>query len=354
MPIIWQYITKTYLKIFFLSLSTLFGLSFLIKHKKLTLLFCSGVNESEIIQLIISMLAISLPHMLTISSLTASFVTAFKLSASSEITTLRAQGLSLIKIFTPIYYLAFYLMLLDFFCVSELIPFSKINLVKIEQNSADINPLLLIRKNELPALSDIYAEMSMNSNASNSKNVILAKLLESDERISLWIADSLQFKNSTLKGINGSLITHIKSEHSGFDHLVIDNQNKFESPDSFFSKLQNKNAKIRRTDTLSLFELYKSPTSHTMAEFSDRISKILSLFSLTILGLSCGLITTKSMYKKSYAFLFFGIMIYFSSHFLLKNHNITELKALILSIAAHMIIVILSVYRQIKLSRGAL
>jgi hypothetical protein len=194
----------------------------------------------------------------------------------------------------------------------------------------------------------------MNSNASNSKNVILAKLLESDERISLWIADSLQFKNSTLKGINGSLITHIKSEHSGFDHLVIDNQNKFESPDSFFSKLQNKNAKIRRTDTLSLFELYKSPTSHTMAEFSDRISKILSLFSLTILGLSCGLITTKSMYKKSYAFLFFGIMIYFSSHFLLKNHNITELKALILSIAAHMIIVILSVYRQIKLSRGAL
>jgi lipopolysaccharide export LptBFGC system permease protein LptF len=352
MPIIWQYVTKTYLKIFSLSLLTLVGLSFLIKHKKLTLLICSGVRGPQVVLLIVSILALTLPHILSICTLISSFLTSYKLSTSGELTTLRASGLSLLKIFSPIYYISTLLMLLNFIFVSEVIPLCKLTLVKIEQNSDAINPLVLIRKNELPALSNIYAEMSINSKASNSENVIIAKLFENEERISLFLAESLKFKNAHLKGRNTSFITHAKSEHNGFDHLIIDNQKESDSPDTFFSKLQNKNAKVRRADVSSLFDLFKNGRNHHISEFSDRLSKILSILSFTLLGVSSGVQFRRNEAKKCYFFFITQTIFYFACHFGLKNHGISWALAIFISIIPHLLISLTSAMRQLKLTKG--
>ena len=354
MPIIWHYVTKTYLKIFLLSLVTFFGLSFILKQQKLTLLIVSGATYKQAIILSLCMLVISLPHVLSISTFLSSLLTSYKLNSSGEITSLRASGLSLAKIFAPIYVICGFLLLTNIFLVSELVPYSKLLINKTYLESQTINPLVLLRKNALPQLKNVYAEMSLNDSGSESKNVLVAFFNENDKKISLLLAESLNYTHRKLKGKNVSHISHIDSNSDTYDHLIIDNQLEISTPESFFISILDKSSKARDRDVLSPIALLNSERPSAKAELFQRTSKIIAPFSLTLLGISAGLFSRKRTQKKNLIFLFLSMFGYFSTLFALKNSSLQLYIALFYTLAPHALIIFFSLKRQKKLAEGNL
>ncbi len=354
MPIIWHYITKTYLKIFSLSLLTFFGLSFILKQQKLTLLIVSGATYKQAIILTLCMLGISLPHVLGICTFLSSLLTSYKLNSSGEITSLRASGLALSKIFSPLYFVGAFLLLMNVFLISEFVPYSKLLINKIYLESQTINPLVLLRKNELPQLKSVYTEMNLNDAGSESKNVLIAFLSENEKKISLLLAENLNYTNKELKGKNVSLISHIASNSESYDHLIIDNQLETTTFESFFTSTLNKSSKVRDKDVLSPQGLLASSRPSARAEFFQRISKIIAPFSLTLLGLSAGLYNPRRDSKKGLIFLFLLMFGYFATLFALKNSSLPLTLALFYTLAPHTLIVLFSLRRQKKLIEGKL
>ncbi len=352
MPIIWRYVTKTYLKIFALTLATLFGLSFLIKHKKLTLLIVAGATYKQAFLLALCMLSITLPHIIGICSFISSLLTAYKLNSSGEITSLRASGLSFSRIFTPIYFAGGFLMLVNIFLVFEVIPYSKLLVNKLYQESQTINPLVLLRKNALPILKNVYTEMNLSSTGSESNNVLIAYFLETEKKIALLLAENLNYANKTLEGKKVALISYFPSEPDLFDHLIIDNQAETSSPESFFISLLNRPSKVRDYDVFSLQALLESSRPSAKSELFQRISKIFYPFTFTILGLSAGLLSRKKLHKQNLTFLLLSTFGYFASFFALKNASIPLFLAIFYTLGPHLLITFFSFMRQKKIVEG--
>lgn len=352
MSIIWKYITKTYLKIFSLALVTLFGLCFLIKHKKLTLLIVAGATYKQAFILSLCMLSIILPHAIGLCSFLASFITAYKLSFSGEVTSLRASGLSLFKIFAPIYFAGAFLLLVNIFLVSEFIPYSKLifNMTTIE--SKKINPLILLRKNEFPFLKNVYTEMNLGSTGTEAENVLVTYLQEDNQRIALFMADRLKYLDKTLEGEKITLITHLPASEGEFDHLLIDSQSTMTAPESFFTSLKHKQEKDLDYDLYSLNALLKSGKRPARAELFQRISKIIFPFAFTLFGVSRGLGTRKKLSKRSLAFLFVSVFGYFACFFALKNGHLPFSVAFLYTVAPHVFIILASFFQQKKIVEG--
>ncbi|MBM3193365.1 MAG: LptF/LptG family permease [Chlamydiae bacterium] len=352
MTIIWHYITKTYLKIFALCLTTLFGLCFLIKHKKLTLLIVQGATYKQAFMLSLCMLSITLPHAIGLCSFLSSILTAYKLNTSGEVTSLRSSGLGLFKIFTPIYFAGAFLLLINIFLVSEFIPYAKLLLNKISIESQSVNPLLLLRKNEFPFLKNVYTEMNLASTGTEAENVLITYFHEDTKRIALFKARHLKYFHKNLEGENITLISHLPTGLEEFDNLIIDNQSKMLAPESFFTSLTQKPEKALDYDLYSTNSLLKTTRSSARAELFQRISKIIFPFTFTLFGISQGLVDRKKVTKGKFAFLFFSLFGYFACFFALKNRHISFSMALLYTLAPHLFILIASFFHQKKIVEG--
>ena len=223
---------------------------------------------------------------------------------------------------------------------------------KLYLESQTINPLVLLRKNALPQLQNVYTEMNLTSTGSDSNNVLIACFLENEKRIALLLAESLTYSNKTLEGKKISLISYIPSEPEFFDHLLIDNQSETSSPESFFISLLNKRSKARDCDVFSLPALLKSPRPSAKAEFFQRISLIFCPLTFTILGLSAALFSRRTRRNQNLAFLVVSIFGYFASFFALKNSSIPLLLGIFYTFGPHLLILFFSFMRQKKIVRG--
>jgi lipopolysaccharide export LptBFGC system permease protein LptF len=348
MPIIWHYITKTYLKIFSLSLLTLFGLSFLIKHKKLTLLILAGATYKQAFLLTLCLLSITLPHAIGICSLISSLLTVYKLKSTGEITSLRSMGLSLSRIFAPLYFAGAFLLIVNLFLVSEFVPYTKLVLNKIHLESKAINPLVLLRKNHLPLVSNIYTEMNLSANGSEAKNVLIAHRMSNEKQITLLLAEDLTYLEKTLEGKKVTLITHIPSDTDSFNHLFIDNQSQISTPDSFFASLLKRSSKVKDYEVFSLQALVDTPGPKANTELLQRISKIFYPFTFTLLGLSAPLLTK----KRNALFLTLSLFGYFAIYFSLRKASLPLPIATALMLLPHVLITFFSLLQQRKVLRG--
>ncbi len=348
MPIIWHYITKTYLKIFSLALLTLFGLSFLIKYKKLTLLILAGASYKQAFILTLCLLSITLPHAIGICSFISSLLTVYKLHSTGEITSLRSMGVSLSKIFAPLYFAGAFLVIVNLFLVAEFVPYTKLVLNKIHLDSNSINPLVLLRKNHLPLINNIYTEMNLNSTGSEAKNVLIAYLMENEKQITLLLADDLTFSGKTLEGEKVSLISHIPSEPDAFNHLFIDNQAEMSTPESFFTSLLKRSSKVKDYEVFSIQSLMNNPSKATHTELIQRVSKTLYPFTFTLLGLSGPLLRK----RKNALFLTLSLFGYFSIYFGLRKAYLPLPAATIIMLLPHLFIIFFSFFNQRKVLRG--
>ena len=325
-----------------------------------------------------------LPIALPLSCLIASFTLFYKLSKSHELTAMRACGLSLKTILTPILFVAAFLSLANFWIISELSTYSHLqtNLLKNELKS--VNPLLILHNRQLMRLKGFYFDSFGPSRTGEfASDVILAFPNKKEKRLNLLLAKRLSATSTTFYGDKISFISSPKNEKkstqkNGFDTLLIENIGKTTNRVKDFAALlqgktwkinndylqmplllirakkqkeellQAKILKIAHSDVKKL----KEQLSRSLSEITKRISIALAVFSFTLLGTSFGLFVTRQPKKYSLFITIALTTFYLLLFFIARGVDHHYLLASFFYLFPHLVIVVAATFRLSQVAKG--
>ncbi|MBS0626775.1 MAG: LptF/LptG family permease, partial [Verrucomicrobia bacterium] len=122
MPILWKYLLRSYFQFLFLCVSAFIAVLLVIRFQDIALFASSGAHISYIGLFSLYQIPYILPLAIPISCLIASMILFQRMSASLELTALRACGIALSPIAYPLLLSALVLSLINFTIVSEITP----------------------------------------------------------------------------------------------------------------------------------------------------------------------------------------------------------------------------------------
>ena len=250
MSILWRHVTKLYLKAFAFPMCALTILGFFLQYKKLALFILSGASFSQTLIFFLCLLLTSLPLSIAIGAGIASFLTAQNLRAALM---LKAHGIS--SLFSPVLQFSAFWVLLNYFLLSEGIPYIKLFINKLQIESQ--NPISLVQHKFINPNTAIH-------------------FLEDEKALVVLTLDSLTCTDDLLVGHNVSWITYLPD-------LIIDRQEQAISPASFFPYSASDHA------VYSLNTLLSSPMNDLIqGELIKRGIRTLLPFVYTLIGLALG------------------------------------------------------------------
>jgi len=321
-----------------------------------------------------------LPIAIPLSCLIASVILMQRLSATHELTALRAAGFSLKDILFPILLTAAFLSIFNFLIISELASEShlKTNLLKNELRS--INPLLLLNNKHLMRLKGFHFDILGHSHVGESaSDVILALPNPRTNRLNLFVAKQLSVNSKSLDTSQATVIIGMPKESPEvFDDLLIENTGHAQSEvQDFAGLLQRKTLTINndylrhgllseriRNQKAALKSGYEKGLPlqqiHTMkknlnqsySELLKRLSISLAVFSFSIMGAAFSIQIGR---KKSYLALLYIILLtllYLVAFFVAKGFDHKIAYAGILYAMPHLIIIALSILYLRRISIG--
>lgn len=355
MPIVWRLIVRSYLATFFLCFFASIGLGLLIKHKKMADYIASGAPIDQVILLSLCILSFSLPLLIGFSSLVTSFITSYKLSSSKEFIALSSIGLNIRDLFFPLYVLAFFFSCLSFLITSELIPIAKLVTNKIYLDSSNINPLILLRKNNLPFVKGIYSEMELKEGGKRCEDLLIAHFDTNRSRIDLFFAKELSFQGDlVLSGKEVSTLFYLPTAGETRDHLLIDRCKTMEMPSNLVDRLIEKEGKLCKLDTITFHRLFTKITRLKQSEICHRITLGLMPFCFSLLGLSFGLFTGRSYAKQTIVQFTLLFAIYLFSFFLIRKPKFPFILELSITIFLHVVVLSAAYIRRRNLEKGVI
>ncbi len=241
MPILWRYLLKNYLKVFFLITSGFVTVLLLTRLHEIAKLAALNPNPKLLILFVLCQIPYILPIAMPISGLISALLLLNRLSQTHELSSLRASGLGLSQISSPLLMAAFLLSLINFTVVSELTPRCRLYSRELLHHVTTINPLFLMQKSKMLKLQDSYVDMNMTKRGQEAKEVIFVVKNQSNNRLTLMSAKSLQVKDKQLIGKDVAIISHVDTRDANhFDHLVIENQKTMSTSASALSELMRK------------------------------------------------------------------------------------------------------------------
>ena len=250
-----------------------------------------------------------MPVMFGISSLIASFVSAYQFVKSREILPLRLCGMNSIQIFTPIYLVSTLMSMISLLFVAEIIPHTKLYMDEMHENATNFNPLIMLQKHKLPALKTSYVEMETGSNGSTVKNVLVAYKNPFSKNLSIFLAEQLTYlKEKGIDGKNVSTISYIQNKND--DYLILDNQQEL-STSSVIGKFIKKSRVSKDTEIHTLTYCLKSKCPEMKKHAASRIFKSTLPLIFAITGICFGLAIGSYQETKNYFFPVTLIFIHF-------------------------------------------
>ncbi|MBN2478814.1 MAG: LptF/LptG family permease [Parachlamydiales bacterium] len=365
MPIFWKYLSKEYLKVFFLSILAFISILLVTRLKEIANFATISSSIFSIIQFVLYQIPHVLPIAISISCLISSILLFQRLSKMSELTAFRTCGISLKQIITPLIFLAIILSLFNFFIVSELTPRSKYKSKELFYQSTSMNPLVLLqRRKKMSTIKNSYIEISTQNNDLSAKDILIIMPNKSNQRLCLMSAKNLELIDDNLDGKNISFISYLDSSQTkNFDNLIIENQSYMTTKASAitgFIKVKEWNMNKSSMPIKMLLIKAKEEKSvkqdkkyvSALSEIAKRIAFALSSFSFTFIGASYGITLHRSTSKKNLIvgiFLTFLILISFTVGKALKYHSTFSMMAYIIP---QLIALLLTGYKLKKLSRG--
>lgn len=299
MPILWRYLIRNYLQVFFLCITGFIAILLLTRLQEVARLTAFDSNASIIFLFTICQIPYILPIAIPISSLIASILLLQKLSHTHELTSFRTTGLSVNNISTPLLITACILSIANFMIVSEVTPRTRLYSQRLLYHAMTMNPLFLIKKSKLLKLKSSYVEMSMAEIGKEACDVVFAMKNDSSNRITLFTAKKLHVENDQLIGKNVTIISHLDSKNSYiFDHLIIENQRSMIMSAKALSEIMQKNTlhfgyeylPMKDLVEIAFDKITKSKTKRKMQfELSRRIFFPLITYTFTHMGISLGL-----------------------------------------------------------------
>ena len=365
MPIFWRYLSKEYLKVFFLSILTFITILLITRLKEIANFASLSSDFFSTCLFVIYQIPHILPIAISISCLISSTLLFQRLSQMHELTAFRTLGISLKQVLAPLLLLAIVLSIINFFIASELTPKCRYKSKELFYQNTSMNPLVLLqRRKKMSNIKNAYIEITAQNNDSSAKDLVIIAPNKSNRRLCLINAKKLEIKNDDLIGENISLISYIDSnKKNNFDNLIIENQTKMLTKANAitqFIKAKEWNMNISSMPIKML--LIKAKEERQMngkkkyvsavIEIAKRVAFALSSFSFTFIGACFGITICRSASKKN---IFIGsvltliILISFTFGKALKFYPIFSTSAYILP---QVLVVFYTALRLKKISRG--
>lgn len=376
MPILWRYLLGNYLRILCLCFLSFIAVLLILRLDEIAHFATLGPEGELLLRFIAYQIPYILPIALPISSLIAAIILVQRLSGSYELTAMRASGLSLRQILSPILIVAAYLAVINFYIVSEISTQSHLEAGLLKNELRSINPLLVANnKHIMRARGYYYHSFGPSHSGESASDVIIAVPNKSNNLINLIVAKELQTSPEMFTAQQFSVVAGVPSthDHESQDALVLENIQRIETSLHDFSHTVKKKTQVINNDHLQFrllgvrLKSYKDQlranedpqlTPHlkrevaaVYSEIARRISLGLAAFTFTLMGATLGISISRNRSSRGIFLVIVLVALTLSAFFLaqgIKNPHAASL----LYIVPHLLIVGVSFWTLRRVVQG--
>jgi lipopolysaccharide export system permease protein len=318
-PLIWTSILRNYFKSFILSNAIFASILVLVRVYEIARFATLGGGILNLILFTILQFPFILPLAIPISCMIASIGLTQKMSQSSELTSLRSFGFSILNIFKPIIYCSILFCAANSYLVYSITPSIKQVCKNLMIKVSSENPLTIIQNGRFSLLNHSIFNYKIHRSGSSLDDLFLAIKTDSN-RIHLFQIDHLTDEKTGIKAKNVDGITHFKKEQS-IAYPVIEHYQTIVQPSESLPQLlfNQKRSKLvaQKLSLKSLIDLSfdktasKKKRNEAIFEIARRIYLSLGPFVLTLIGLSFSIDISRRPSKYYKLLLFFASLTYF-------------------------------------------
>ncbi|NGX34597.1 MAG: hypothetical protein K1060chlam1_00950 [Candidatus Anoxychlamydiales bacterium] len=363
MPILWRYLFKEYLKVFFLCILSFISILLITRLKQIATFATLASDFLSLILFVLYQIPHILPIAISISCLISSIILFQKMSKMHEITAFRTSGISLKELLAPLLLLAMVLSLINFYIASELTPICRYKSKELFYKNTSVNPIVLLqRRQKMSNIKDSYVEISSKNNDLQAQDLLIISPNKSNERLCMMSAKNLELEKEHIIGKNVSLISYINSNKEiNFDNLIIENQeNMTTKADALTQFIKSKEWDMNISSMPIKMLLIQSKQKNDIKkcerayiEIARRCCFALSTFSFTFIGASFAISISSVSSKKNIIFVSLLTLLVLFSFTLGKALKRYPLFSILAYILPQIIVVILTSFKLRKTSKGA-
>lgn len=307
MPIIWRYMLRAYLQIFFLCVTGFIAVLFVIRFKDIADFATLNSDTPSILLFSLYQIPYILPNAVPISCVIAAMLLFQRMSHTNELTALRAAGLNLRSILYPLFLASCVITLLNLAVVAEVAPRCKLLSKELSYKMTAANPFYIISKISEGKMTNAYIDMRALRGGKKAKDVLLILNNHSNERLGIMTAKEFLVSGDTLTGKDVTIVSSLDSkDRNSFDHLVIENQATMTTKASNLSTLLRDNSWSVGLDYLPLRMLLVKGAAKTKSIFMDstgleiarRLSIALTPLIFTLMGAAFGMEVGRKQTRK--------------------------------------------------------
>lgn len=334
-PTLWRYLIVHFLKVTIACVAAFIAVLLAMRLDEIAHFAALGAPLSYIFAFTLYQIPYILPLAIPLSCFIASFILVQQLSASHELTALRASGFALRDILAPILLTAAFMAILNFWIVSEVATQSHLSTNTLKSELRAINPLLLLNNKHLMRMKGIYFEAFGPSRVGEFANdVILALPDKHHGRLQLVVGEYFSATPETFTGKGLTFISSREASGSGtneqpeiatvtYDDLLIENieesitavqdfaqllQQKIWTINNDYLKLsllltridEQRQAIAHEPDPARRKEL-RAQTGRSISDIFRRLSIAVAVFSFTLMGTAFGMNISRQRKKTGVA-----------------------------------------------------
>ncbi len=296
-----------------------------------------------------------MPIAIPISCLIATLLFFQRLSRTSELTALRAAGLGLWSILSPILLCSLLLSLFNFSLCAELAPFCRREGKTLLYQETSQNPLLLLKRQSLIKIKHTYLNMNVKDEET-TKDLTLIVHNEANQRLNLLSARKLRIVGDELIGGNLSIVSYLPEE--GFDSLIVENQSEMSTSAPLLSTALKRNRPRLDINAMSLKMLRIRSQEEgkkallAQAEIARRFCLSAAVFTFTLLGCAFGIEQGRAPSKSTLFKALLLALIALVSYLFTKGLKQQFLLGLIAFLFPQLLIAFCSFFRLHRISKG--
>lgn len=381
MPILWRYLLSQYLKVLVLSVVSIIAVLLTTRLDEIARFAALGAPLKFIMVFAINQIPYVFPIALPISCLISTVILIQRLSTTHELTAMRACGIGIHTLLTPVLLAAAFLSIANFYVVSEMATQSHLETGLLKTELRSINPLLLLHNKHLMRLKGIYFEtLGASRIGEHASEVILAMANKSNNQINLLLAKRLDSSPTSFVGNDVTLISSLETSKSSdeFDDFVIENMGESTTTIDDFSNLIEKKVWVLNNDHLRLPLLYvrlkDNQKNLELAKFNHqtvgtqkvvsrniiriyseimrRISMAASVFTFTLMGAAFGISISRRHSSRGIVIVICLAAFYLIAFFAAKGSDHLLAMSAILYFMPHLLICTLSLCYLKRVTKG--
>lgn len=380
MPILWRYLINHFLKIAIVCVLAFVAILLTMQLDDIAHFAALGAPIGYILLFTFHQIPYILPIALPLSCLIASLLLVQNLSQTHELTALRASGFALWHILAPIWLIAAFLTVANFWIASEWSTQSHLQTNVLKNELRAINPLLLLNNKHVMRLKGFYFDTLGSSHVGeSSSDNILAFPNRHQERLHLMIAQHLTASSSVFIGENVTLITGLASEkEEDFDPLFVENINKSQTHVNDFSDVLQKKVWTINNDYLQMplllariqeqrhllqeskhkkeskgdLKSLSMQLNRSFSEIMKRFSIAIAVFSFTLMGSTFGIHIGRKQHHNTLYLAILLTVIFLVSFFVAKGVEHQLWLAALLYLAPHFLMICVSLLVLRRVAKG--